>query len=50
MCSMLYKCTNELFFSPNLGQITIHHTKLVQNCPGVQGHGGHGGPEGDLGE
>ena len=40
MSSMLYKVTNKLFFSPNLGQLTIHHTKLVQNYPGVQGSWG----------
>ena len=50
MSSMLYKCIIKLYLSPNLGQLTIHYTRLVQNYPGVQGHRGHGGPEGDLGE
>lgn len=37
--------------SPDIGQLTtIHDTKVVQYYPGVQGHRGHGRPEGDLGE
>ncbi|KAK2509055.1 hypothetical protein MC885_019673 [Smutsia gigantea] len=30
------------------GHFLIHHTRLVQHDPGVQGPEGHGGPEGVL--
>ena len=58
MSDMLCKYTNTFVSScpiscapfPDIGQLTVCHTKLVQYYPAVQGHRGHRGPEDDLGE
>ena len=34
----------------NPGQVSIHHTRLMQSHPGVHSLRGHRGSEGDLGE